>query len=68
MCVSLAYHLCITCLQLDKDNNKKTKKGQQNKKIKRSGHNKRVAFVNNIMLLEAAARNDVQEGKWSKRV
>ena len=47
--------------QLDKEINKKKK---SNKKVKKTNNNaRRVIFVNNVMLLEAAARNDVDEGE-----
>ena len=51
---------------LDKENNKKSKKSMagKNKAVKKTNNNaRRVIFVDNIMLLEAAARNDIEEGK-----
>lgn len=47
--------------QLEKEKNKKNKQSQNQKKPHRK--RTRVKFIRNIMLLEAAARNDVEEGK-----
>ena len=33
--------------------------------LKKASHNRHVKFVSNIMLLEAAARNDVAEGRMT---
>lgn len=49
--------------QLDKDNSKKAKKGQPQKKHRRQKTTK-VRFKGNIMLLESAARNDLEDGKF----
>ncbi|XP_061162318.1 protein phosphatase 1 regulatory subunit 16A-like isoform X2 [Saccostrea echinata] len=48
--------------QLDKDSNKKSKKGQPHKKHRRA-KTTRVRFKGNIMLLESAARNDLEDVK-----
>lgn len=48
--------------QLDKDNSKKAKKGQPQKKHRRQKTTK-VRFKGNIMLLESAARNDLEDVK-----
>ena len=49
--------------QLDKENNKKKKSvAIMGKKPKKKG-SARVNFVNNVVLLESAARNDIEEGK-----
>jgi len=48
--------------QLEKDKNKKNKQSQNQKRPHRK--KTRVKWVRNIMLLEAAARNDVEEGKY----
>ncbi|KAL4234964.1 hypothetical protein ACF0H5_006605 [Mactra antiquata] len=45
--------------QLEKDKNKKNKQSQNQKRSHRK--RARVKFIHNIMLLEAAARNDVEE-------
>ena len=48
--------------QLEKD---KTKKNKQSQNQKRQHRKKvRVKFIHNIMLLEAAARNDLDEGTY----
>ena len=47
--------------QYGKENKKK--KNNNNKKPTKKKRTSRVHFVNNVMLLEAAARNDVEEGK-----
>lgn len=44
--------------QLDKEKNKKNKQSQNQKRSKKRA---RVKFIHNVMLLEAAARNDVEE-------
>ena len=50
--------------QLEKENTKKSKKGStQNKNKNRRSKNTRVRFKGNIMLLESAARNDLEDGK-----
>lgn len=48
--------------QLDKDHSKKAKKGQPQKKHRRQ-KTTRVRFKGNIMLLESAARNDLEDVK-----
>nr|XP_022338838.1 protein phosphatase 1 regulatory subunit 16A-like isoform X2 [Crassostrea virginica] len=48
--------------QLEKDHTKKSKKGQPQKKHRRQ-KTTRVRFKGNIMLLEAAARNDLEDVK-----
>lgn len=45
--------------QLEKDKSKKGKQSSNQRRHRRQ----RVRFIHNIMLLEAAARNDVEEGK-----
>lgn len=50
--------------QLDKDHSKKAKKGQPLKKHPRRQKTTRVRFKGNIMLLESAARNDLEDGKF----
>ena len=53
--------------QLDKESKKKNK-DKNHLKHKRNNNQKRtikVHFVSNVMLLEAAARNDINEGKTS---
>jgi protein phosphatase 1 regulatory subunit 16A len=47
--------------QLEKDKNKKNKQSQNQKRTRKRA---RVKFIHNIMLLEASARNDVEEGKF----
>lgn len=49
--------------QLDKDHSKKAKKGQPPKKHPRRQKTTRVRFKGNIMLLESAARNDLEDVK-----
>ncbi|KAK3085721.1 hypothetical protein FSP39_007780 [Pinctada imbricata] len=50
--------------QLEKESTKKTKKGQnQSKQKHRRTKNTRVRFKGNIMLLESAARNDLEDVK-----
>lgn len=53
--------------QLEKENNKKHKKDKNHMKNKKNNQRNprvtKVHFVSNVMLLEAAARNDVEEGK-----
>ena len=49
--------------QLEKDHTKKSKKGQPQKKHRRQ-KTTRVRFKGNIMLLEAAARNDLDDGEF----
>ena len=50
--------------QLDKDHNKKNKKNQGNKKPPpKKQRTIRITFDSNVMLLEAAARNDIDEGR-----
>ena len=55
--------------QLDKEQNKKSKKGGKKTNVNTmNAENKKrnkgkITFVSNIMLLEAAARNDVEEGR-----
>ncbi|XP_060576435.1 protein phosphatase 1 regulatory subunit 16A-like isoform X2 [Ruditapes philippinarum] len=44
--------------QLEKDKNKKNKQSQNQKRTRKRA---RVKFIHNIMLLEASARNDVEE-------
>ena len=44
--------------QLDKESSKKRKQSSNQRRTRRQ----RVKFIHNIMLLEAAARNDVEEG------
>jgi len=48
--------------QLEKDKNKKAKHAasQKQRQNRKKG---RVKFIHNIMLLEAAARNDIDEGR-----
>lgn len=46
--------------QLEKDKNKKNKQSQNQRRTRKRA---RVKFIHNIMLLEAAARNDIDEGK-----
>ena len=52
---------------LDKENQKKNKKDKNNMKSKKNNNKTqritKVHFVSNVMLLEAAARNDIEEGK-----
>ncbi|XP_048749788.2 protein phosphatase 1 regulatory subunit 16A-like isoform X3 [Ostrea edulis] len=48
--------------QLEKDSSKKTKKGQPLKKHRRT-KTTRVRFKGNIMILESAARNDLEDVK-----
>ena len=54
--------------QLDKEQNKKSKKSGKKANVNNmNAENKKrnkgkITFINNIMLLEAAARNDVEEG------
>ena len=52
---------------LDKENQKKNKKDKNNMKNKKNNNRTqritKVHFVSNVMLLEAAARNDIEEGK-----
>lgn len=48
--------------QLEKDKNKKNKQSQNQRRAKKRA---RVKFIHNIMLLDAAARNDVDEGRLS---
>ncbi len=58
--------------QLKRYNQNEKQAGKENKKKKNNNNKKpakkkrtiKVHFVNNVMLLEAAARNDVEEGKW----
>ena len=53
--------------QLDKEHHKKNKKDKSNMKNKKNNNRTqkvtKVHFVSNVMLLEAAARNDIEEGK-----
>ena len=46
--------------QLEKDKNKKNKQSQNQRRQQRK--RARVKFIHNIMLLEAASRNDIDEG------
>ena len=54
---------------LDKESNKKRKAPGGANAGKKGGNNAkktrivRVQFINNVMLLEAAARNDIEEGR-----
>ena len=49
--------------QLDKDNKRKTKQSAKKGGVKRQRSTK-VVFVPNVTLLEAATRNDIEEGEW----
>ncbi|KAL3860767.1 hypothetical protein ACJMK2_010838 [Sinanodonta woodiana] len=46
--------------QLEKESSKKRKQSSNNKQVKKN-QTRRVKFISNIVLLEAAARNDVDE-------
>jgi len=53
--------------QLEKENNRKTTTAQGGRKkakpVRPQRTSPRVQFVSNVVLLEAAARNDVDEGR-----
>ncbi|ETE60879.1 Protein phosphatase 1 regulatory subunit 16A, partial [Ophiophagus hannah] len=52
--------------QFEKDVQGKRAKGE--KKRRRAAKERKVIFPENVQLLEAASRNDVEEGRWGKRI
>ena len=68
-CYDVFIYVHVCWLQLEKEFSKKSKHKSNNnnsnasRRVKKASHDRNIRFVSSVMLLEAASRNAVDEGK-----